>query len=314
MLRHLPESPEGRGYIRWWASIVLSLVLVSLLVRYAAGESAFIETLATARAWPVVLATTVVGINVILDAVRWSLVLSAMGVSVPFRRTLHAVVATWPLAIVVPSRAGDFARPLYLKPEVPLTSGVGSVLAGKMIDAQNLALFAAVGCVVIGMTAPAFAAVGVWLGIGALGLAMVLSAHRIVRLPVFRRRPERVEQMVLGLRALGTKPAVYVGLVLLSLASWANVSLIVTLLLTAFGAPVSFLFVWALFPFANFVGSIPVTLGGLGTRDAAFLIALNAAGVVVDPAPVLSATLGYAVLGTWLPALVALPLILRRGR
>ena len=91
-------------------------------------------------------------------------------------------------------------------------------------------------------------------------------------------------------------------------------SLIVTLLLHAFGASVSFVYVWAMFPFASFVGTIPVTLGGLGTRDAAFLFALNGVGAAVDPGAVLLATLGYAAVGTWLPSLFGLPWLVRDAR
>ena len=213
-------KPERKRALRWWLTLAVSVVLVLLLVRFVVGADALLAALSRADPWPIVAAVLVVGVNVALDALRWFLVLSAMKVPVSYRRALRAVIATWPLSVVFPSRAGDFARAVYLKPSVPLVSGFGSVLAGKMVDAQNLALFAAAGCLVLGAWVPALVAAIVWGAIGLLALAMVLSAERVKRFPWFRRQPDRVDQIVQGLGALGRAPRVYGSLVALSLLSW----------------------------------------------------------------------------------------------
>jgi uncharacterized membrane protein YbhN (UPF0104 family) len=59
------------------------------------------------------------------------------------------------------------------------------------------------------------------------------------------------------------------------------------------------------------VGVAPLTLGGMGTRDAAFLAMLAARGVHVDPSSVLVATMGYSVVAVWSFALIGLPFMAR---
>ena len=97
-----------------------------------------------------------------------------------------------------------------------------------------------------------------------------------------------------------------------SLAAWTFASIIVHLLLLATGSDLSFGVTMSLWPLAIFAGMVPVTVAGMGTRDAAFLLAVRASvDVPVREESVLAATLGYSLIATWLLVILGLPFAIR---
>jgi uncharacterized protein (TIRG00374 family) len=115
-----------------------------------------------------------------------------------------------------------------------------------------------------------------------------------------------------ALRALFRSPWHLVGVIGSSLAAWTLASIIVHLLLLATGSDLSFGVTMSLWPLAIFAGMVPVTVAGMGTRDAAFLIALRASvDVPVREESVLAATLGYSLIATWLLVILGLPFAIR---
>src|SRR5687767_10099954 len=74
-----------------------------------------------------------------------------MGHRLEFGKALSTVLAIWPISVVTPSRAGDFARPLMVRDSVPLAAGAGSVLAEKVIDIHTLLVLTLVASLVYGL-------------------------------------------------------------------------------------------------------------------------------------------------------------------
>ena len=83
------------------------------------------------------------------------------------------------------------------------------------------------------------------------------------------------------------------------------------MLLVSVGADIRAVQTLTLWPAAMLVGVAPLTLGGMGTRDAAFLALLAAHGTHVDPSTVLVATVGYSAVATWSFAVIGLPWMIR---
>jgi glycosyltransferase 2 family protein len=81
----------------------------------------------------------------------------------------------------------------------------------------------------------------------------------------------------------------------------------------AVGAEVSVFDTLTLWPVAILVGVLPATLGGMGTRDAAFLYLLRSRGTHATGAAILAATLAYSVVSMWSFAILGLPFMLREA-
>jgi uncharacterized protein (TIRG00374 family) len=294
-----------------------ALLLVLLVVRFG-GAGDFVAAARAARPAWVVASFAASTVCVLLSTVRWTQVVAAMGYTLPFGRALEVVLATWPLAVVTPSRANDLLRPLAVRDRVPLAAGAGGVIAEKAVDLGLLLAVAAVGA--------AINALWTWAGL----IAVVLMAEVVVvtlvmarrswlqRLPLVRRRPGLVDELFAAMSAFGRAPSRLAAIATVSLLIRFFTVVITHTLLVAVGADVSLFQTLTLWPAAMLVGVAPLTLGGMGTRDAAFLALLAAAqggqggqGAHVQPASVLVATVGYSAIATWSFALIGIPWMIR---
>ncbi len=304
---------ERRALGRFALTAVLTLVLLAVLVHSFGGARDFFAAARRARPSWVALSFAAAVMCTLLTTVRWQWVVAAMGYHLPFRPALEVVLATWPLAVVTPSRANDLLRPLAVREWVPLAAGAGGVVAEKAIDLGLLLAVAAAGAAYNGLFT--------WTGLIALVfllevfVVVVVAKRRqwLARLPLLRRRPQTVDELFAALSAMGRAPA--------RLASIAGTSLLIRLftvvvthtLLVAVGAEVPFVQTLTLWPAAMLVGVAPLTLGGMGTRDAAFLALLAERGTHVDASTVLVATVGYSAVATWSFAVIGLPWMIREA-
>jgi uncharacterized protein (TIRG00374 family) len=118
----------------------------------------------------------------------------------------------------------------------------------------------------------------------------------------------KLTELSQALRRLLANPGVLLAAAALTLCHWFLALLLVTLLFWGVGAKVSFVFVMAAMPVAILVGLIPVTLGGMGTRDAAVVVLF---ANIVEPSQALAAGLLYTFFVYWVLGIAGLPFIAR---
>jgi uncharacterized protein (TIRG00374 family) len=305
-------GPAGARGLRFAIAIVATLAIMVLLVeRFGSGLG---DVLRGVRPGWVMVALAMSTAAVLLGALRWQIVLESMRYRLGFARSLEAVLATWPLAVVTPSRANDLLRAVAVRQTVPLAAGTGSVLAEKVVDLSLLLLLAAIGAALESLWAWA-GLLAAMLVVLVAGVALLLSRREAVtRWPGLRSRAQAILDLFLAFDALFAAPG--------RLAAAGAVSLVIrglTLgityaLLRGVDADVGFLDVLGLWPVAMLAGLAPVTLGGMGTRDATFIYLLEARGHHVTPSSVLAATVGYSAVAVWFFAALGLPFMLRASR
>jgi len=298
-------------FLRTAATLLVTAAVLWLLLRRFGGGSAFAEAIRGASiAWVGISLLAGCGC-VLLGAERWRLVLAAMGYTLPFGRSLEVVLATWPLAVVTPSRANDLLRPLAVRNIVPLAAGTGSVLAEKALDLVVLLLFTAAGAAVQGLWLWAAAAGA--LTVSEVAVIAVIAQNRawLERLPLLRGRREAIEKLFGAVVVLRRAPWRLLAPAAVSLVIRFLTVAMTHALLVAVGASVRLFDTTTLWPAATLVGIAPLTLAGMGTRDATFIHLLAERGAHANPAQVLAATVGYSAVGTGFFAVVGLPFMIR---
>jgi uncharacterized membrane protein YbhN (UPF0104 family) len=313
MLAPMTEPAVPRIRFGWRAAVTLGLTLavLALLARSLGGTSAFVTAVLRARPAWVGVGFAAATASVWITAVRWQLVLAAMGRHLRFGRALEVVLATWPLAFVLPSRANDLLRAVAVRDVVPLAIGTGSVLAEKAIDLLVLLSYAAVGAAFSGLWP--LAAVLLVAVMAEVGVLVLVATRRgwLESLPWLRKRPEVVEQLFGALSTLRRAPLRLAPIVGASITIRLLTVAVIHALLTAVGAEVSLVQTLLLWPTATLAGLAPLTLGGMGTRDATFIALVAAQGTHVAPPVVLAATMGYTAVAMGSFALVGLPFMVR---
>jgi uncharacterized membrane protein YbhN (UPF0104 family) len=207
------------------------------------------------------------------------------------------------MGTITPSKSGDLMKAYYLKDRVPVGQVVGSVLAERILDVLVLLALALGGCLAFGRHALAAAA-----GLGlAGGLASIVVVLRF-RLPLPARVSAKLEPVLGALRLLARSPSLLLPVLVYTVLNWLASIVQVVLAYRALGAQVPIVFSAGALPLAIFVGLLPFTLSGMGTRDAA-IIALFARFAPKEVS--LGVGLLYSLFGYWIPAVVGLPFLHR---
>ncbi len=240
----------------------------------------------------------------VIAALRWRLMLGSLGHALALRRCLVVLLGIYPVNIVSPSGAGDLLRIVALRGQIPGMAVTGSLLVERSLDLLVLGLFALVGGLVLGRPEIIVAAVAVS-GAVTSGLALSLLADR---LPVRGALARKLEELAGALRHFSTRPWVLITAAGLTLCHWILALTLVTLMFWGIGANVSPVFVMAAMPVAILVGLIPVTLGGMGTRDAAVVVLFAS---TAEPSQALAAGLLYTFFVYWVLGFAGLPFITR---
>lgn len=292
-----------RGWLRGLALALLTLAILALLLsRIEFGAlSAAVQRL-PAGAWAtVLLIALLLPLNLSL---RWRFVLAQIGLSVPWRRCLAILLGVQPLSVLSPARVGDTLRAFALRRDGIAAPVLGGILAERLLDMLVLAAAAGAAALWLGR-------LGIALGGGAVlvaGFAALMLARRLDRLPLRPSWRQPLGRFAEAAAVFQRRPRALLGALALTLLHWALAILMVTVLLAGAGAEVGYAEVAAALPLAVFAGLLPVTFGGIGTRDAA-LVALLAAQAGAPEC--LAASLLYAFLTLVLPALVGLALTRR---
>lgn len=220
-----------------------------------------------------------------VQAVRWRWMARSF-CPVGLVESARLILAGDALNLVLPSKMGDLSKALFLRSEgrLPLAHGLNLVAFEKMFDVASLCLLLIVGV----LATQRFDAVGLLSAAGALGIVGLTAT--ICAWP--RLAPARWTERLKGLKKGGIKgkfARTLVGttevvgdlagrgnsvawLALLSVAIWILHLLQIYCFFLALHVPVPFFQAMALVPVAIFVGLLPISVAGIGTRDAALVL------------------------------------------
>ena len=297
---------------RWLVMLALTATILYLLATRLTDADKVGAAIDNADPAVASIAVAVLLVNFGLVASRWTVIVRAMGKPLGVGRALSVILATRPLDVLLPSRGSDFLRFLGIRDVMGAVEASGSVLAQRLVDVQSLCVMGLIGGLMSGN--------GIWVAAFVVALVALWSAVALIttrlddmtRLPVLDRFADKLRALLLAFTALKTHPAHLAVAIALSLASWSAAISIVWVLSIAVDAPLALTDIVAFWPLAIFVGMLPLSLAGMGTRDAAF-IALLAAYAAVDATDgrLIVVTMGYSLVANILPSIIGLPFMLR---
>lgn len=234
-------------------------------------------------------------LSTLIGSLRLSLFLRSARMRRPLRRCWSAVMAGLTLNAFLPARGGDLAKGVFLA-DAPgeRATLLGIVLVERVFDVFMLGALGTLSAVALAQWhVAALAAALMALPIGAF--AALRFAHRM---PVMRSSFDRLGH---GARSITARPWFAAGAAGVSTIAWLNNTMILWCLLRATGAAVEPLRAVGAGALAIFVGLLPVSVSGIGTRDAALAALLRG---TAEPEAVVAAAMLYTVLGYWMLAAI----------
>ena len=237
---------------------------------------------------------------IIVTIKRWHTILKVMGYAIQLRTCLNVLMAALPLASITPSKSGDIVRAYYLKEKIPISKTIGSVLTERVFDIFKLVLFSLIGMVFCQKYEMAFIALITLLCI----VILFFIEHTDFHLTIRESWNVKLQNMGLSMKTLTRDKKAFSIIMFYTLLIWFLAIIQTLIFFYALGISIPVIFAMASIPIAIFIGLVPVTLGGMGTRDAAiiFLFSQYAA-----PSQLLGVGILFSVFRYWLPSLLGIP-------
>lgn len=259
-----------------------------------------VEVLSHANPFYLLIALLLLSIIILIGIKRWQIILNAMDYPIPYRKCFTVVMGALPLTSITPSKSGDVIKAYYLKDEIPISKTIGSVLTERVFDIFTLVFFSLIGMIFC----QKFEYAGIAL-IALLGIAAIFFIPH-VHLNVLKEDSwtNKFHNIILSMKTLTKDKKAFSSVMLYSFSNWF-LSIIQTLIFFyAIGVKIPLLFTLANIPIAIFIGFIPVTLGGMGTRDAAIIFLFSG---YATPSELLGVGILFSVFRYWLLSLIGIP-------
>ena len=217
------------------------------------------------------------------------------------------IMGSLPLSSITPAKAGDLIKSYYLKDRIPITKTAGSVLAERVFDVLILILFSLVGL----LTYQRFELAGIAFIILAAIVVFFLISHIEIRLPIKRSWNDKLHNLLLAMETLTKDRKRFLAVLAYTFAAWFLAILQTMAFFWALGIHAPFFFMMANIPIAIFIGMIPVTLGGMGTRDSAFIFLF---ADYAESAQLFGVGILFSIFRYWLWSIIGIPFMRRLMR
>jgi uncharacterized protein (TIRG00374 family) len=228
-------------------------------------------------------------VNAIL-ALRWWVICQRLGMGVAFKELFQVYYISWFLSIIPLAAISPISKLIYLKDEgKPTDITAVSITLDKLFDIIGLMFFSLFGIVYFPQSF--FKDLHLWVyfgGMAFLVLVILVFGSRIWKIfkELLRRySSQKLQKLGSGLELYLTKFWSEFDMKLFSLLLGISItigllrSLILYLLAISLNIHVSFGLIIACRALFGIVNIIPITVSGLGTRDAILLPALSLSGV-----------------------------------
>ncbi len=296
------------------ASVLTLLIFVFIYSRV--NWNSFLEICVHANLLYLAIAASFFIITTFVSILRWKLLLKEE-VDLPLITATKIFLAAMSLNSVMPSKLGDLTKAYFLRQEsiVGYKRGFDTVFLEKLLDLSSLCLLFLLGatglrgfdkkivlvlmllstCVVV------FTVLFITLEKKSNPLRYLLGKI----LKPFPRLDMLVKDTEAYLGRLKNNPRRLIFIIVISVALWAFHLVQIYFFFLTLGTDVKLIDVFGLVPAAILIGLLPLTIGGMGTRDAALIYLFSdkfgyetmaAVGILVSTR-------------YWVPSLVGLPFL-----
>ncbi|MBN1576886.1 MAG: flippase-like domain-containing protein [Chitinispirillaceae bacterium] len=241
---------------------------------------------------------------VLFAGIKMKIILSEMGYNISLSEAFALTIATYPLNVVIPSKGGDFAKSWFLSDKISLSEGISVVLAERIVDIAMLVAFAIVGALVAGIYELLWIAVLFVIGLTGIFIIIIKTETNKLRSRYLRK----LNNLRMSLRTIFKNRRRLILVCLISMGIWVGSAVQVYVIFKALGTTVPIGYTCAATSVAIFIGFLPVTIAGMGTRDAAFVLLYSE---YASEANSLAAGMLYTLFRYWGLAALGLPFLYR---
>ncbi len=223
-------------------------------------------------------------------SLRWQRLLPKSGARLTQKQLFRSYLASYFAGTITPGRVGELSRVGYLRAhDVPIWESAFSTVADRALDIAALGLLAMMGAIVLlDGWSPWVLTFGTAIGCVTIALTWRRGIERVpalIRRLLPQRWGERLHDPANALvQGLGNNRAIVGSAVGWTALSWGLVCIQVLLMAGALHIEADAAQLVGAYSLAAVVGALPITVAGVGTRDAALVITFGLAGLPAETA------------------------------
>lgn len=308
-------------------SLILPFLGLALFV-YIVGRTGIdriADVFREANARMLAVTPVFVFVIILLRGLRWRILMRVIGIDFPLWKSARVWTIGFFAASVTPAKAGDAVRALYITEDTGRT--FGETFLTVFIDRLwDLLIVLALGLVSILLFSRYYIEIpSVWIaGLASAGiavcvyLAMNRSLMRRLLKPLFDVLvPQKYKETFSlnfntfydSLARYGRDRGTLVSAFLLTIALWALIFLLAFFIMQMLGIEIGLAYVFLIMPIVTLVELLPISVSGLGTREAAVIYFFSVVGF--SGAEAVGFSIGYLLIGTYLTALTGFVMWIR---
>lgn len=203
----------------------------------------------------------------IIGAKRWHCLLKSVNCHISYKESFYIFMGAFPFSFMTPSNLGDIVKAVYLRDKKNLSILSGCVLTEKILDLLMLALFALIGSIFYPRRIVFILTI---IAISSIIIAFMLSRTKL-NMPIKKSWNDKLNNMFLSLKILTDNRKTLSILMFYTLIFWFLSVLQTMIFFFSLGIDVPYIYTLANIPIAIIIGLVPITLGGMGTRDSAIM-------------------------------------------
>lgn len=206
--------------------------------------------------------------NVILVSDRWRRVLGLLGCSLPFKKAIFIVISCKPIKFLLPLRLGNLFKIAYIRRYLQFGRGLSSILFDNILDKTGILFLLCMG-MVFGKT---HFRLEIFLILFMVGMGLIFGSEAVLSTfwrCLYKKQSKLYDFLRQTLSSFKEIP-ISNRFKLLSYSTFIRIFSLFSsyLLFKGFGLEIPIYKIFAFIPIVLILSEIPITLSGLGIREA----------------------------------------------
>ena len=297
-------------------SLIGILLFIFILTRI--DLSSLFEIFLSINLFFLCCALIVNGIAIVMKSFKWKLIVSTLKKEISLSESIKAFLIGFSFSVLTPAKLGDFVRAFYIRDEqCTLGKALSSVVTDRLIDIVTLFSFAFIGILIYSFVFHREILSASLLVILAVAIAsavyIVTNKQLLTRLlrPFFnifiphhhkKTVSEYYHDFFSGLSVFFQNKKIFFLVIIVGIVSWFPPIVYAWLLALSLGISVELTFFVLVIPIISLLDLLPISISGIGTRDAALIFLFGLQGI--PPESAVAFSLLYLFMSYWLVALV----------
>lgn len=299
----MPEQPRknAKNIARHITLYTLTIFIFYFLLKFV-GVNAIIDELLQANPFYIFYSFLLSLIFSVLSGLKLKMLVAVVGYKVGWIRCQKITFATFPLNVILPSKSGDLAKSWSLKGILPVSQGIGIVILDRLIDLILLCLMSFVGSIFINDIRLFILSSSALF----IGIAAMFILYKTKSVSIKNRFFRHIKDIGYATRCLVCNWKYFITILAISILIWIGSAFQIFLLYLAIGTNVPLTFSVAVVPIAILIGTLPITIAGMGTRDLSLVYLFSAYST---NSASISAGILFSFLRYWILALIGIPFL-----